>query len=185
MSHRAEMPALLPGKPGGSMRGQTWTIDFIMGTVVLLFVMINFILLWNSISLRWSLVEKHLQMESSACFASESLLATPGEPEGWEMLPSFDGNVSALGLASGRNELNRMKCDRLVAENATNYALIKDRLGLQRYEFGMQVTDLSRNTVHYTFGRFSGGGLNNTLSFDRFAVLDGDPVVVHMEVWGR
>lgn len=180
-------PSAEPGaaRASGCMRGQTWTVDFIMGTVVLLFIMVNFILLWDSLALRWNLVGRHIDMESSAFFASESLLATSGEPEGWEMLPAFDGNVSALGLVNGRNELNRMKLERLIAENASNYNAIKDRLGLQRYEFGMQVLDLERNRVHYDFGRFSGGGLNNSLNFDRFAILDGNPVIVHMEVWGR
>jgi hypothetical protein len=165
------------------MKGQTWTVDFITGMVVLLFIMLNFILLWNSITLRWGLIGGHTDMEASAFFASESLLATPGEPGGWEMLPHIDGNVSALGLVGGRNELNRMKLEKLVSENATAYETVKGRLGLQRYEFGMRVSDLSRNEVYYEFGKFSGGGLNNSLNFDRFGILDDEPVVVHMEVW--
>jgi len=123
-------------------------------------------------------------METSAFFASESLLATPGEPESWEMLPHIDANVSAIGLVNGRNELNRMKLEKLVAENATAYPTIKARLGLQRYEFGMRVTDLAGNTIHYQFGKFSVGHLNNSLAFDRFGILDGTPVLVHLEVWG-
>ena len=64
------------------------------------------------------------------------------------------------------------------------YYTVKARLGLQRYQFGLRVTDLDRNEIHYEFGRFSTGSLNNSLSFERFGMLDGEPVIVQMEVWG-
>ncbi len=160
-------------------------MDFILGTVVLMFILFNFAMMWNGLALRWNLISQHMQMEASAYFASESLLATPGEPESWEMLNHIDGNVSALGVVNGRNELNRLKLDKLASENSSAYGTIKSRLGLEGYEFGMRVTDLQRNEIYYEFGRFSTGSLNNSLDFDRFGVLDGKPVIVHMEVWGR
>jgi hypothetical protein len=165
------------------MRGQIWTLDFTVGLVALTFILMLFMLMWNIIAMQWNSASQHTRMEASAFFASESLLATPGEPEGWEMLPHIDDNVSAIGLVNGRNELNRMKLDKLVAENATAYSAVKARLGMQRYEFGMRITDLAGNTIHYEFGKFS-ASLNNSLEFDRFGILDGKPVIVHMEVWG-
>ncbi len=158
-------------------------MDFTMGLVAIMFILMVYVLMWDNITLRWSLAGQHTRMESSAYFASESLLATPGEPESWEMLPHIDGNVSAIGLVNGRNELNRMKLEKLVSENATAYPTVKARLGMQRYEFGMRVTDLRGNSVYYEFGKFSTGTLANSLAFDRFGILDGEPVVVHMEVW--
>jgi hypothetical protein len=166
------------------LKGQTWAVDFIAGIAVLTFIIMLFMLMWNGIAMRWNSATRQMAMEESAFFASESLLATPGVPPSWEMLPHIDGNVSAMGIASGRNELNRAKLDKLVAENATAYDTVKARLGLQRYQFGMNVTDLSRSTAYYTFGEFSGGALNNSITFDRFGILDGSPVLVHMEVWG-
>lgn len=165
-------------------RGQVWSMDLITGVVALTFMLALFMLTWNGIAVRWNLAGQHAMMGSAAFFASESLLATPGKPASWEMLPHIDGNVSALGLVSGRNELNRMKLDKLVAENATAYDGARARLGLERYQFGMRVTDLAANAVYYEFGRFSAGSLNNSLAFDRLAILDGNPVLVHMEVWG-
>jgi len=165
-------------------RGQMWSLDFISGAVVLVFILLGFMVLWNDTALRWNLSSRHMAMEVSAYFAAESLLASPGEPEGWEMLPALDDNISAIGLVNGRNELNRLKMERLASGNATSYEFIKGRLGLQRYDFGMRVTSLDSNVLHYEFGRFSGGGFNNSRSFERFAILDGEPVIVHMEVWG-
>jgi hypothetical protein len=158
-------------------------MDFIMGLVALMFILMLYVMMWDNITLRWNLAGQHTRMESSAFFASESLLATPGEPESWEMLPHIDGNVSAIGLVNGRNELNRMKLEKLVSENSTAYSTIKARLGMQRYDFGMRVTDLHVNSVYYEFGKFSTGTLSNSLSFDRFGILGGEPVMVHMEVW--
>jgi len=164
-------------------KGQILTFDFTVGVFVLAFIMLLYILLWNNIALRWNLVNEHTRMETSAFFAAESILATPGEPESWEMLSHIDGNVSAIGLANGRNELNRMKIEKLVAENATSYGTIKARLGLQRYELGISITDIYENEVYYEFGIFSTGSLSNSLNFNRFGILDGEPVIVHMEVW--
>lgn len=168
-----------------SHKGQVWTIDFTTGLLVLFIILIIYMVIWNGIAARWNSYGARTQMESSADFASESLLATAGEPKSWEMLPHIDGNVTAIGLVNGRNELNQLKIEKLVSENATAYSTIKARLGMQRYEFGLEVTDLGANIVYYRFGRFSSGSLNNTLEFDRFAILNNTPVIVHMEVWGR
>jgi hypothetical protein len=166
-------------------KGQTWAIDFIAGIAVLTTILFIFMLMWNTSAIRWNSARSQAQMEESAFFASESLLATPGTPPSWEMLTHIDGNVSAIGLVSGRNELNRAKLDKLVAENATAYGAIKARLGLERYQFGMNITNLGGNITYYTFGEFSGGALNDSISFERLGILDGNPVLVHMEVWGR
>ena len=165
-------------------KGQVWTIDFTVGLITISVILMFFLIMWNSITMQGNLTSQYTKMGASAFFASESLLATPGEPESWEMLPHIDDNVSAIGLVNGRNELNRMKLDKLVAENATSYHTIKARLGLQQYEFGMRITDLNGNIIHYEFGKLSNNALNNSLEFDRFGILDAEPVIVHMEVWG-
>lgn len=171
--------------PAKNRKGQAWSMDLILGLVSLAFIIMIFMLTWDSLSYRWGAVASHTRMEASAFFAAESLVATPGEPESWEMLPHIDGNVSAIGLANGRNELSRLKIERLVSENSTSYSEIKSRLGLQRYEFGMRIMDLRGDVTYYEFGRFSQGMLNNSLTFDRLGILEGEPVLVHMEVWGK
>ncbi len=164
-------------------RGQIWSMDLTIGLVALAFIIMLFMLTWDNLSMRWGSASEHTRMEASAFFAAESLAATPGEPESWEMLPHIDGNVSAIGLANGRDELNRMKIEKLISENSTKYSLIKEKLGLQRYEFGMRITSLTGEQTYYEFGRFSGGALKNSLTFDRMGILDGEPVIMHMEVW--
>jgi hypothetical protein len=158
-------------------------MDFTNGLLALSFILVLYIVMWNTIALRWNAASAQTGMESSAFLASESLLATRGVPESWEMLPHIDANVSAIGLVNGRNELSRMKLDKLVSENSTAYSTIKARLGMERYDFGLRITDLSGNTVYYVFGKFSNPALGNSISFDRLGILDGNPVIVHMEVF--
>jgi hypothetical protein len=180
----AEQPESRGRASGGSLKGQMWSLDFTIGLIALGFILMMYILMWNTIAVRWNSAASHTKMESSAYFAAESLLATPGEPESWEMLARIDGNVSAIGLVNGRNELNNMKLGKLVSENATGYQTIKNRLGLERYELGMRVISMSGNSTYYEFGKFSQNMQNNSLSFDRLGILNGTPVIVHMEVWG-
>jgi hypothetical protein len=141
-----------------------------------------FMIMWNDMAMRWNAGSRHMEMEESAFMASEALMATTGEPKSWEMLQHIDGNVSAIGLVNGRNELNRMKLGKLVEEDATAYETVKQRLGLQRYEFGVNVTSLDGSVTHYAFGRFCGGSMNSTVGFVRLGILDGSPVIVHLEV---
>jgi hypothetical protein len=169
---------------GHCMRGQIWSVDFFSAVIALSIIMLLFILVWNSLTQQISLSVQDTRMGVSAYFASESLLATPGEPESWEVLPAIDGNVSAIGLVNGRNELSRLKLEKLIQENASSYKTVKRRLGLERYDFAMQVTDLGGNKVYYEYGKSSNHSLNNSLEFDRLGILDNEPVIVHMEVWG-
>ncbi len=173
-------------RPGpGTRKGQAWVMDFTIGIVVLTLIMLVFIILWNAMAQRWGYIAEQTGEDSIAYFVSESLLATPGVPESWEMLPAIDNNVSAFGLANGRNELNPLKLQRLSEANATSYRMIVDRLGAEGHDFGLRVSDLGGSTVYYAFGKFSAGRPNESLSFDRFALLNGTPVLVHMEVWGE
>ena len=75
------------------------------GLLALSFILMIYLLVWNSIVLRWDEASAQNSMASSAFLASESLLATPGEPTSWEMLPNMTGNVTAIGLVNSRNEL--------------------------------------------------------------------------------
>jgi hypothetical protein len=166
-----------------SRRGQVWTVDFTAGAVAVSLILMLFILMWNATAIRWGVIGGHTEMEAAAVFASESLMTTSGVPESWEALPDIDGNVSAIGLANGRNELSRMKLEKLAAQNSTAYGTVKARLGLQRYSFGMRVLDLPGNVVLYEFGEFSPAPSGDALAFERLGVLDGEPVKVYMEVW--
>ncbi|MBI5046576.1 hypothetical protein HZC07_02490 [Candidatus Micrarchaeota archaeon] len=168
----------------GKQKGQIWSVDLISGLFILTIVLLIFILIWNSLSYRWNSTNDYRLMETAGIFASESLMATPGDPPSWEMLPQIDNsNISAFGIVNGRAELNNMKLQKMVDENATAYDQIKQRVGLGKYELGIRITNLGKNTTYYEFGKFT-GGLNTTANFDRVGLINQTiPVVVHIEVW--
>jgi hypothetical protein len=167
-----------------SRKGQIWTADFTSGIVVLTLVVLLFLLSWNSLAARWNSSNEYRQMQTDAILASEALMTTSGYPPSWEMGgPLNASNISAMGLVNGRNELNRFKIEKLVAENESSYYMVRERLGVQRYELGIRITDLERETTLYEYGRF-GGGLESQVTFERMGILEGTPVIVQVEVWG-
>ncbi len=163
-----------------SRKGQIWATDFTAGVVILSFILLFFLLIWNSLAVRWDSSSEYLQMHTDAILASEALMSTSGEPKGWEL-----GNItdsSALGLVNGRNELSEMKIQKLVSENSTSYYLVKERLGVQGYELGIKIMDIEREDVYYEFGK-SSGGLDDSVMFERMGILNKTPVIVNVEVW--
>ncbi|MFZ5500610.1 MAG: hypothetical protein ACOY58_01680, partial [Candidatus Micrarchaeota archaeon] len=79
-----------------------------------------------------------------------------------------------------RSVLDSGKLSRLSQENSSYY-LVKERLGVQRYDLGIRITDLDREETLYEYGVF-GTGLNDSVSLDRLAILDGESVIVRVEV---
>jgi len=164
-------------------KAQVWTIDFLAGATAMSVILLFFILLWNNSANRWNNANEYRMMLTDAVFASEALIATPGEPENWEMFGQINNsNISAIGLADGRNELNVLKIEKLVSQNSSSYSFVRQRLGLQKYEFGFRVTDLKKNVTYYQYGQFA-GGLNKSVIFDRIGIINGSAVILHMEVW--
>jgi len=165
----------------GSRRGQVWSVDFAAGLVLLAFLLLMFIIVWNNLAARWNISNSYRQMETDALFVSEALIATSGEPGGWEMLANLN-ETQAIGLSGGRNEISAAKMERLVAGNASSYDFIRARLGVQRYDLGIRVTNLGRNETFYEFGKFA-PGLRPSVIYERMGLLNGSPVILHTEVW--
>lgn len=164
-----------------SKRGQIWTTDLTSGAVILATVLLLFILSWNDLAVRWNSSNQYRQMLTDAIMASEALMTSPGEPGSWEMLPDIS-NASAIGLVNGRNELSDMKLARLKGEENSTYRFVKERLGVQRYELGIRITDLDGEDGYYEYGRFP-SGLNDSVVLERLGIMNGTMVVVHVEVW--
>ncbi len=164
-----------------SSKGQIWSTDFIAAVLALTFILLLFFLLWNGINIRWHNSIDYWQMQAAAVFASEALVSTPGDPGTWEQLDDIEDSY-AIGLVNGRNELNERKIIRLVSENDTSYRFVKERLGVQRYELGIRITDMGRETSYHEFGKFA-GPMDTTVLLERVGLLNETPVMVQVEVW--
>ncbi|MCI0503677.1 hypothetical protein L0Y65_03110 [Candidatus Micrarchaeota archaeon] len=164
-----------------SRKGQIWSADFIVGIATFLFMLLIFALAWRMLDVRWHHSSEYRQMQTDALFASEALMVTPGDPPSWEAMPDLNASRS-LGLAWSRNVISSSKLARLASENSTSYYTVRERLGIQRYELGIRVMDMSREDVLFEFGRFPGANADSVV-LERLGLLDGSPVVVRMEVW--
>ena len=166
----------------GTKKGQIWSLDFTASVVLLTFILLFSLLMWNSLAVRWKTSEGYRQMQTDALFASDALMTTSGRPYSWEMRSQIDNNVSMIGLARTRNELSRMKIEKLVASNASAYDAVKGMLGLGRYELFINITSIGPGSVHYEFGKHA-GALNDSVVYERFGLIEGAPVKARVEVW--
>ena len=163
-------------------KGQMWSTDFAAALTLLTFILMFTVLFWDNLALRWNSAANYRTMQTDAFFAGEALMTSPGDPPSWEMLPHVDENVSSIGIANGRNELNAYKLQRLVAENSTSYYLVRARLGVQRYGLGVRITDLDGDTLYYEFGEQPGPEVS-VVVLKRLGMLNGTPVSVEIKVW--
>jgi len=154
-----------------------WSVDFFISTIIIVFISMMFILLWNGLAIRWNVEHEYTQMYTDAIFAADALLTTPGYPESWENLENTS-TANAFGLVNSRNEINNMKLEKL---NETEYDTVRKKIGLARYDFEMMITDLSGEETYYSFGMPS--GQNNSVVLERMALLNNTPVIVNIEVW--
>lgn len=158
-------------------------MDFLSASIILVFILLVFILVWNGLVIRWNNGQEYRQMYTNAMFAAEVLLTTPGKPESWENLEAINGStIHSLGLVNGRNEINNKKIETFVELNATNYEMVKKKLGIIKYELEIKVMDLSESEEYYVFGK-SSTGLNSSVVLERIGLLNNTPVIVRIEVW--
>jgi hypothetical protein len=161
--------------------GQVWTSDFLAGALILTFILLFFILMWNNTANRWNSSSGFLQMYSAAIFTSDALLTTPGEPANWETLPGLQ-NATTLGLVNGRNEISNAKIERLVAENGS-YESIKGKVGMQYYDFRVSVLSLGGGTVYHRFGKAPPADAESIV-IERLGLVNDSIMLVRLEVWG-
>ena len=164
-------------------KGQIWSMDLISASVLLIFIILLIMLAWNTLIIRWNIANEYRQMNSVALIASEVLLSGPGNPPSWEVFSGLnESNLKSMGIVYGRNVLNPQKLGKLISLNNTTYDFFKQRLGAGKYDFGMNITDMNRNTSSYLFGKFP-AQLNVSVILERMAVLNQTPVIVRFVVW--
>lgn len=165
------------------LHGQIWSMDFFSVSTIIVLLLVLFIFSWNFMALRWNNIQSYDEMWITGVAAADALTVSAGQPYGWEDLEILnDSTIEAFGLANSRNILDENKLSSFSNVSASNYTFTKDKLGLRKYEFFANITDLNREQTYYYFGT-SPTNLNETVSFDRFMVLDGDIVILRLEVW--
>lgn len=115
-------------------------MDLFLATVVFVGIMLSFLTVWQYAQAKSTDKNAKSDIALQAHAALNALVQTAGDPPSWEDLPTLNQSaVHSLGLAVQPFSLSSSKLARLAELNATNYADYKVLLGLQGYEFDLQV----------------------------------------------
>jgi hypothetical protein len=110
------------------MDDAAFSMDFAVAyTILAVLLACTFFTATNLISTRYTASYAD-DLEPLAESLGDTLLKSPGEPEGWYVDPSAAGNASIIGLSAGRpNVLSACRLDGLYLYNASG---LKEALGL-------------------------------------------------------
>lgn len=168
------------------MRGQIWSVDAIIGVLLLLSIMFISTMIWNSVTIANRNAEQYNDLWLAAMQASDIIVLTPGDPAGWENLASLnDSSLNSIGLAESRNVLSvakLFKMQQLNASNSSYYFLFQDKLGLGIKNYSITVSTLNGSIINEV-------GIKpkedvQKVHVERFAVMNGSVVKLVLEVWG-
>lgn len=120
-------------------RGQVFSADLIFSTMVLLLVFVLVGSAWNNLQTSVAAALDAQEIQSSAAYALDFLLASRGYPEDWQSAPVFDG-VSNLGL-KGEQGVSLEKTIALARFARQNYSEVKRQLGLGTFDFFLSFTE--------------------------------------------
>ncbi|MBU0898615.1 MAG: hypothetical protein KKB03_04465 [Nanoarchaeota archaeon] len=121
------------------MRGQIWSMDFIVSAIIFFIALATIMFSWNYIIQNTDEQTVINEMESSVLDITDVLVRSPGVPRDWT--PS---NVQSIGLASEENKLNETKVDYFMQ---LDYSETKLLLGIKNYHFYFELEDLNNQTV--------------------------------------
>jgi hypothetical protein len=190
-------------------RAQVLSSEFILASGIFLLILTSVFVLWNTISLEMAESEINHEIDEVATNAIEKLVRTSGYPVDWENLSMNE--TYALGLSSDSRILSRGKILRFLNItsavssgpgfdnpcNATldpgdppisNYNCSRYLLGMGRYDFYFEITDINGTTVNIQgqdclSGVMPVGDVTYQLPKRRNAMFEGDIVQVTLVVW--
>jgi len=166
---------------GLNEKGQIFSVDMIVASVVFLFILTLIIVFSGDISNRVSLVQEHNLREEAALHAASSLVYSPGSPANWENVSDLN-NVSSIGIAETRNLIDSDKLARLVDLNQTNYVGVKDLLGLSKYDLKIDLIRMQNSQVISEFGLNPDVNKSVTTA-NRFAYYNNENVILRVKVF--
>lgn len=108
--------------------------------------------------------------------AMNSLVKSQGDPADWNSDPD---NANAIGLALADGSISPVRLD---AFNSMDYDTAKEKLGLEGYDYYLEVNGL-KHSYNVTSGLdFDSNGVY-VFSSRRLALLDGNSVELLLKVW--
>ncbi len=179
-THESGTPNPGRGTFRGCSRGQFSSLDAMFGMAGMALVLVLSFALFSTLfgSVASSLDSKGMDAHSLA--AMDELMGK-GEPADWQFRNL--SSVSNWGIASQDGVLERSKLAALNSTLASNYTLVRERIGLSRYDFSLEVSDFYNGTLFYSMGAGPGNS-THTISIAEPAAMDGALVMVRLRVYG-
>ncbi|MEM5772855.1 MAG: hypothetical protein QXL86_01355 [Candidatus Aenigmatarchaeota archaeon] len=126
------------------IKGQVFSLDFIVSIVLYIFIVSISMLIWHNINTQIEESETNNAFYSNLVSVSDLLVNTAGVPSDWEKLdPSTDmEKISQIGLALSTNELSMEK---IIAFTKLPYSQAKDAIGAKSRFIYIEFLDTKGN----------------------------------------
>ncbi|MFH0972018.1 MAG: hypothetical protein V1835_05645 [Candidatus Micrarchaeota archaeon] len=168
------------------MRGQLFSFDFIFAVSLLVFIFAMALYTSDSVAASINAQEGERELKIAADNAISQLLETPGNPSNWDYLAFTDSNVKSVGIAAGRNALNREKMERLMEimnSDSENYHLMKRILALDLPASNFSISIYNQSQFKLYEAGVAQTKTGTVVSVQRLALLDDQPVMVNLRLW--
>ncbi len=178
-------------------KGQATSWEFLLACLIFFFTLATAISLWKSTTDRISESERFNVFDDTAVNVAEKLVRTRGAPENWTR-----NNVYVVGLADEPRMLNRSKVGEfLVLMNdssfvntcndvsISNYKCNKNLLGVGRFDFYFNMTDINGTTIVLNNMTCKAGQTPpfdvDQITIPRTGILDGTIVRIKLTLWSN
>ena len=156
-----------------SAKGQAFSPDFIIASVIFLLILIMLNTYTNSM---YEKIEKQENMiyYETLLSTTDIMMLYGGYPENWNST-----NVEVIGLAGRPNYINRTKLETMV--NGISNNRIKELLGIEDRSFNITVRN--GTSTLYTKGGSDWSNSKNIYVVKRRALMDEQEIEISLLVW--
>jgi len=126
-------------------RGQFFSPDLIIALILFIVILAFFFVSSNSMSVQIDLYSTKNQLDEFSHTVINPLVLFPGEPFNWE-IKSFS-DLNRVGLAKEKNVLDKEKVGRFVEFLTTDYAALRTKMSLGKYDFKFELQDFNGEII--------------------------------------
>ncbi len=175
-------------EPSGycNKRAQIFSAEFLLAYFIFSLALITAFYLWNSINSDILASERIYEIEEISVDTAEKLVNTAGLPYNWNSA----GEILSIGLANESRILDQgkiLKFKEIMNSSNSNYEDNKYILGIGRYDFYLNITDINETGISIGNQSLSAGKIpiNETYKITtiRTAILNNEIVRIKLTVW--
>jgi hypothetical protein len=126
-------------------KGQFFSPDLIIAIIIFVFALLVFFMATDLIFINVSDIEKRKLVDDASYSTMHLLVNSSGKPVNWE-IKDFD-SIELFGLINKNNEINNYKLNKFIYHLQNNYNSSKQLLGLNRYDFQLQLIDSNGDII--------------------------------------